>query len=192
MRWNPLEFDGFRHGYAGTIYRGQGQTLDATYVLHSVHWRAPAAYVALTRQRESIKLFVAESIAPNERELAEQMGRKEERGASLRWEDNREEAIRKMVQIGREEQAAARGGGRGAPGPGESGSTPSTGRGGPRPSSVCSAGSSSLLLEQGQPLLGPLGQGLANSVGMAMAERAGLALAASFALIATIPMFLSA
>jgi len=108
VRWNPREFDGFRHGYAGTIYRGQGQTLDAAYVLHSVHWRAPAAYVALTRQRETIKLFVAESIAPNERELAEQMGRKEERGASLRWEDNREDALKRMAEIRLQERDAER------------------------------------------------------------------------------------
>jgi len=108
VRWNPKEFDGFRHGYAGTIYRGQGQTLDAAYVLHSVHWRAPAAYVALTRQRESIKLFVAESITPNERELAEQMGRPEQRSASLRWEDNRADAQKRMAEIILQERDAER------------------------------------------------------------------------------------
>ena len=26
--WSASEFDGFRHGYAGTIYKGQGKTLD--------------------------------------------------------------------------------------------------------------------------------------------------------------------
>ena len=29
------EFDKFRHGYAGTIYKGQGRTLDQTYLYHS-------------------------------------------------------------------------------------------------------------------------------------------------------------
>jgi len=28
--WSSSEFDGFRHGYAGTIYKGQGKTLDHT------------------------------------------------------------------------------------------------------------------------------------------------------------------
>ena len=28
-------FEGFRHGYAGTIYKGQGKTLDRTYLYHS-------------------------------------------------------------------------------------------------------------------------------------------------------------
>ena len=97
VRWDPQEMNGFRHGYAGTIYRGQGATLDAAYVLHTGHWRAAASYVGLTRQRETIRLFVAESVAANQRELAEQVGRPEQRSASLRWSDNREEAVDKSV-----------------------------------------------------------------------------------------------
>ena len=31
------EFDAFKHGYAGTIYKGQGRTLDETYVAHDPH-----------------------------------------------------------------------------------------------------------------------------------------------------------
>lgn len=53
------EFDGFRHGYAGTIYKSQGKTLDHTYLLHTHHWRAAASYVALTRQRDSAQVFPA-------------------------------------------------------------------------------------------------------------------------------------
>lgn len=54
------EFDAIRHGYAGTIYKGQGKTLDETYLLHSDNWRASSGYVALSRHRESVKLFAAE------------------------------------------------------------------------------------------------------------------------------------
>ncbi|MGD9658491.1 MAG: MobQ family relaxase [Methylocystis sp.] len=54
------EFDAIRHGYAGTIYKGQGKTLDETYLFHSDNWRASSGYVALSRHRESVKLFAAE------------------------------------------------------------------------------------------------------------------------------------
>jgi Ti-type conjugative transfer relaxase TraA len=54
------EFDAIRHGYAGTIYKGQGKTLDQTYLLHSDNWRAASSYVALSRHSESVKLFAAE------------------------------------------------------------------------------------------------------------------------------------
>jgi ATP-dependent exoDNAse (exonuclease V) alpha subunit len=53
------EFDAFKLGYAGTIYRGQGDTLDVPYVCHSSQWRGSAAYVALTRHREEVHIFAS-------------------------------------------------------------------------------------------------------------------------------------
>ena len=35
VSWSAAEFPGFRHGYAGTIYKGQGKTLDHTYLYHT-------------------------------------------------------------------------------------------------------------------------------------------------------------
>jgi len=86
VNWSVAdEFTGFRHGYAGTIYRGQGKTLDDTYLLHTHHWRAAASYVALTRQRESAQVFVAEDTARDVHQLARQMARGEVRAASVAW-----------------------------------------------------------------------------------------------------------
>ena len=45
IAFNAKEFKDFRHGYAGTIYKGQGRTLDQTYLYHSEHWRSAASYV---------------------------------------------------------------------------------------------------------------------------------------------------
>jgi ATP-dependent exoDNAse (exonuclease V) alpha subunit len=59
VSWSAKDLDGFRHGYAGTIYKGQGRTLDHTYLYHSHHWRQASSYVALTRQRESARIFAA-------------------------------------------------------------------------------------------------------------------------------------
>ena len=69
------EFDQIRHGYAGTIYRGQGRTLDATYLYHSAHWRSASSYVGLTRHRENVSLFVATETARDLGQLARQMAR---------------------------------------------------------------------------------------------------------------------
>jgi hypothetical protein len=85
VAWSATEFPGFRHGYAGTIYKGQGKTLDHTYLLHSHHWRSSASYVALTRQRESAQVFVATDTAKDARQLARQMARGEVRAASVAW-----------------------------------------------------------------------------------------------------------
>ena len=83
--WSASEFDGFRHGYAGTIYKGQGKTLDHTYLYHTEHWRQAASYVALTRQRESATIFVARETARNPKQLAWQMARGEVKSASVAW-----------------------------------------------------------------------------------------------------------
>jgi len=86
VTWSAAdEFDGFRHGYAGTIYKGQGKTLDHTYLLHTHHWRAAASYVALTRQRESAQVFVSTETARDAQQLARQMARGEVRAASVAW-----------------------------------------------------------------------------------------------------------
>jgi Ti-type conjugative transfer relaxase TraA len=85
VEWSASDFSGFRHGYAGTIYKGQGKTLDHTYLLHTKHWRAASSYVALTRQRESTKVFVAVETARDLRELARQIGRSEIKSASVAY-----------------------------------------------------------------------------------------------------------
>lgn len=85
VTWTAAEFEGFRHGYAGTIYKGQGKTLDRTYLYHTEHWRSAASYVALTRQRESAEVFVARETARDAGQLARQMARGEVRSASLAW-----------------------------------------------------------------------------------------------------------
>ena len=51
------EFNDFKHGYAGTIYKLQGRTLDQAYALHSAGMRRSASYVALSRHREDVHIF---------------------------------------------------------------------------------------------------------------------------------------
>jgi hypothetical protein len=85
VSWSASEFASFRHGYAGTIYKGQGRTLDHTYLMHTPHWRAASSYVALTRQRESAKVFAAVETARDIRQLARQIGRTEIKAASIAY-----------------------------------------------------------------------------------------------------------
>jgi Ti-type conjugative transfer relaxase TraA len=86
VSFNAIAFGHFRHGYAGTIYRGQGRTLDQTYLYHSEHWRSAASYVALTRHRDRAELFVATNTARDVSELARQMARTDERRAAAMFQ----------------------------------------------------------------------------------------------------------
>jgi ATP-dependent exoDNAse (exonuclease V) alpha subunit len=79
------QFNAFRHGYAGTIYKGQGKTLDETYLYHSRHWGSAAGYVALTRHRENASVFVGRDVAGDVKDLARQMARFDDRRAASQF-----------------------------------------------------------------------------------------------------------
>ena len=85
IAFDAKEFKEFRHGYAGTIYKGQGRTLDQTYLYHSEHWRSAASYVALTRHRDKAEVFVARNTAQTLKELARQMARVDNRKAASHY-----------------------------------------------------------------------------------------------------------
>lgn len=53
------EFDGLRHGYAGTVYRSQGSTLDDVYRLHTGHEGAATNYVGNSRHTEALHVFTS-------------------------------------------------------------------------------------------------------------------------------------
>jgi hypothetical protein len=76
------EFEGIKHGYAGTIYRGQGKTLDVSYVAHSQYWRSSAAYVALTRHRENVHIFASRETVKNLEAMAKGMARSDGKRAA--------------------------------------------------------------------------------------------------------------
>lgn len=112
VSWSADEFQGFRRGYAGTIYKGQGQTLDHTYLYHTAHWRAAPSYVALTRQRESAQVFVARETARDASQLAWQMARSDVKSASVAWATREEvQQVQKTRERQAERPAAGQGGG---------------------------------------------------------------------------------
>ncbi|HEY1757670.1 MAG TPA: AAA family ATPase [Bryobacteraceae bacterium] len=87
VTFDAREFQDFRHGYAGTIYKGQGRTIDQTYLFHSEHWRAATSYVALTRHSHQTQLFVARDTAADMKELAAQMSRVDDRRAASHFRE---------------------------------------------------------------------------------------------------------
>jgi hypothetical protein len=106
VTFDAAAFQHFRHGYAGTIYRGQGRTLDQSYLLHSEHWRSASSYVALTRHRERTALFVARPVAKDVDQLARQMARADGQQAASRFHVHPAIGWREAKQA-RQQQAAA-------------------------------------------------------------------------------------
>jgi Ti-type conjugative transfer relaxase TraA len=57
LAFDVKDYAHLEHGYAATIHKAQGVTVDQTHVLASQHMDRHAAYVALTRHRESVDLY---------------------------------------------------------------------------------------------------------------------------------------
>lgn len=54
---NTLQYKHLEYGYASTIHKSQGATVDRTYFLTSEYVDAHAAYVAMSRHRESVQVY---------------------------------------------------------------------------------------------------------------------------------------
>ncbi|MBN9289051.1 MAG: Ti-type conjugative transfer relaxase TraA [Gammaproteobacteria bacterium 39-13] len=78
------------HGYAATIHKAQGMTVDKTYVLASKHFDRHLSYVACTRHRESLALFAHHKDFKNEEVLYKTLSRERSKSmavdfAQARW-----------------------------------------------------------------------------------------------------------
>jgi hypothetical protein len=102
------EFNSFRHGYAGTIYRGQGATLDQAFVGHSAHWRSSAAYVALTRHRNDVHIYAARETVADVDALASAMSRQDGKRAATAYHIDAGELIDIAKSLDAAEKSAAK------------------------------------------------------------------------------------
>jgi len=71
------------HGYAATVHKAQGVTVDRAHVLATPHMDRHAAYVGLTRHRDGVALhYAAEDFADGAR-LARSLGRERAKDTTL-------------------------------------------------------------------------------------------------------------
>jgi len=57
IAFDPSMYRDFDYGYAATVHKTQGVTVDKTYVLGTKHFTRHTAYVAMSRHREDVQLF---------------------------------------------------------------------------------------------------------------------------------------
>jgi Ti-type conjugative transfer relaxase TraA len=66
---NTDHYKHLEHGYAATVYKAQGVTVDRTYILPSKYYDAHSTYVAMTRHRKSCDIFVSREAFKHDRQL---------------------------------------------------------------------------------------------------------------------------
>lgn len=74
------------HGYAATIHKAQGVTVDRAHVLASQHMDRHAAYVALTRHRDGVVLHYGRDAFADAGRLARGLGRERAKDTTLDYE----------------------------------------------------------------------------------------------------------
>jgi Ti-type conjugative transfer relaxase TraA len=85
IEFNPLEYQGFRHGYATTVFKSQGASIKDVYVFHDGFAGLRNSYVALSRHISELKLYVNSSSTPNQEALIKQLSYDPENGSSLHF-----------------------------------------------------------------------------------------------------------
>jgi Ti-type conjugative transfer relaxase TraA len=84
------------HGYAATIHKSQGVTVDRTHVLASGHMDRHAAYVALSRHRDGVALHYSRQEFPERRDLVRTLGRDQPKEMALDYP--KEFAARRQIE----------------------------------------------------------------------------------------------
>jgi len=75
VRFNLSDYNAIDHGYAATIHKAQGMTVDRTHVLASRYLDRHSTYVALSRHREGAGLYVSRDAFPSQKAMTDSMSR---------------------------------------------------------------------------------------------------------------------
>ena len=81
-RYNQLD-----HGYAATIHKAQGVTVDRSYVLASQYLDTHSTYVAMSRHRQSADLFYGKDTFLTKEDLTKTLGRDRAKDITLDYLD---------------------------------------------------------------------------------------------------------
>jgi len=82
------EYKHLDHGYAATVYKAQGVTVDRSYLLTSKHYDAHSSYVGMSRHRQSCDVFSSREQFSSEQELAQTLARNKIKDTTLDYKSN--------------------------------------------------------------------------------------------------------
>lgn len=71
------------HGYAATVYKAQGVTVDRSYLLTSKHYDAHSTYVGMSRHRQGCDVFSSHEQFKDDKELTSALSRNRAKDITL-------------------------------------------------------------------------------------------------------------
>jgi Ti-type conjugative transfer relaxase TraA len=91
VAFEPKDYAHFDHGYAATIHKAQGMTVDRTHVLATPGLDRHATYVALSRHRDGVQMYYGRDDFADAGKLARTLSR--ERGKDMASDYTREREV---------------------------------------------------------------------------------------------------
>lgn len=93
VKFSPEEYSRFQLGYAATVHKSQGITVDEAYVLATPHFDRHTTYVALSRHKENVKLYASNRDFKNRGQLYRELGKESEKLSTLDFTDPRKQQM---------------------------------------------------------------------------------------------------
>jgi Ti-type conjugative transfer relaxase TraA len=100
-----VDFDLYNHvdhGYAATIHKAQGVTVDRSYLLASKYLDSHATYVGMSRHRDSVDLFYSREEFPKYNDLVNTLARSREKDISVDYVDHNNFANYRGIELTKE------------------------------------------------------------------------------------------
>lgn len=103
IAFDPGMYRDFDHGYAATVHKTQGATLDNAFVLATRHFDRHTMLVAMSRHREDVRLFYSQDEFKNLEELKQVMGRDRPKDIAIDFAEARglepdDQALEKLIE----------------------------------------------------------------------------------------------
>jgi len=86
---NLKSYNDIDHGYAATVYKAQGVTVDRSHVLASEYFDRHSTYVAMSRHRENADLYISQDVFLTRNQLNETLSRERSKDVTLDYARNR-------------------------------------------------------------------------------------------------------
>ena len=88
------EYNRFQLGYAATVHKSQGLTVDNTYILGTPHFDRHTSYVALSRHKENVRLYASRKDFKTKERLFGALGKRGDKLSTLGFENMQPEKIK--------------------------------------------------------------------------------------------------
>lgn len=95
IEFNPNNYNGFRHAYATTVFKSQGASIKAVFVLHNGFAGIRNSYVALSRNISELNLYVNYKVTNGIETLIKQLSSDTDKGSSLNYLTTAESSLNK-------------------------------------------------------------------------------------------------